>query len=158
MIESPRYGRFYPEKAEEYEVPRGHLWGKMQKGNSVTLEDGRIIDPIETGIVGPLRSGSVIVYSGDTTIFPNLTNIAKDADYFICECTYGEEHHEQAVEKRHMTAKMAATVAKEAQVGTLILTHFSNRYKYTDTLLKEAKEIFKDTQCTEDLQEIIIKR
>ena len=56
----------------------------------------------------------------------------------------------------HSTAKQAATVAKNAQVGQLLLGHFSARYKDTSDILEEAKSIFQNSHCVQDGEEFIL--
>ncbi len=156
--EQPRAGKFDPLMAKKCNVPQGPLWGKMQEGKSVKLKDGTIIDPVEQGIVGPKRPGAIIVYSGDTKIFKNLIKIVQEADYFICESTYGDDHEELAKEKRHLTARHAAKVANEANARHLILTHYSNRYKDPSELERQAREVFENSYSAKDLQEFKVVR
>ena len=65
---------------------------------------------------------------------------------------------ERAYETNHSTAKEAAELARNANVGKLILTHFSARYKDESVLLDEAKKIHKSTIAAKDLLEIEIQR
>ncbi|MHA1520021.1 MAG: ribonuclease Z [Promethearchaeota archaeon] len=154
--ESPLDGKFSPARAMELKVPKGPLWKRMQKGQSIKLKNGKIIDPVETGIVTPPRRGRIVVYSADTAKCEEIVSFAHDADFFVCESTYGSEHEELAVEKKHLTAKFAGEIALEAQVKHLVLTHFSSRYKDVSVLLQEAQEVFPQTQVAEDLLQIAI--
>ena len=49
---------------------------------------------------------------------------------------------EVAHEKMHSTSMEAALIAKAAGVGTLILGHYSGRYRHLEPLLLEAQSIF----------------
>lgn len=68
----------------------------------------------------PSGSGASVVYSGDSGPSAELTRLAAGADVFVCECSFddadGVEHH--------LTPSGAARIAREAQVGKLVLTHF----------------------------------
>src|SRR5256884_95185 len=64
LKEHERPGRFDPDKARAAGVPEGHLWGKLQKGETVGLPDGR--KGSAEGIVGPERPGRLVAFSGDT--------------------------------------------------------------------------------------------
>ena len=54
----------------------------------------------------------------------------------------------------HGRSLQAATLAKNANVETLILTHFSSRYENVSKLLKEAKKIHESVLIAEDLFKI----
>jgi len=111
LIEADRLGRFDPERAKELGVPEGPLWGKLQRSQSVTLEDGRVVSP-ET-IVGAPRAGRKLVYTGDTRPCKATIEIAQGADLLIHEATFGDEEAARAAETQHATAKEAAQVAKK---------------------------------------------
>jgi ribonuclease Z len=155
--ELPRDGKFNPGRAIELNIKKGILWKRLQKGEIIKNGDGSEIDPLKLGIVTEKRAGTIIAYSGDTMICPNLHILAHNADYFICESTYAIEEESMAIEKLHMSSKMAASVAKDAQVKHLILTHFSSRYKDVCLLEKEAQKIFPNTFAAKDLLTIKIK-
>ncbi|MHA1775213.1 MAG: ribonuclease Z [Promethearchaeota archaeon] len=156
--EMPLDGKFNPNRAIEMGVPRGSLWKQMQKGKKVKLNSGIEIDPLESGIVSPPRPGRIICYSADSKRCVVLINLAKKADVFICEATYGKEFADLAEEKKHLTAATAAEIAKEAEVCMLFLTHFSSRYKDVTSLLEEAQEIFPNTNAAEDLLSFKIQK
>ena len=87
LVEKERLGRFHPENARELGVSEGPLWGKLQHGEAVTLEDGRVITP--EAVVGPPRPGRKIVYSGDTRPCAATIEVACRADLLIHEATFG---------------------------------------------------------------------
>src|SRR2546429_5479876 len=107
--EHERPGRFDPEKARAAGVPEGHLWGKLQKGETVGLPDGRTVTA--DGIVGPKRPGRLVVFTGDTRPCAAVVDAAQGADLLIHEATVGEEGKERAKETGHSTAREAAQVA-----------------------------------------------
>jgi len=153
FVEKPRQGRFNVEKADELGIPRGRLWKKLQSGESIT-HDGKSIDPIKEGIIGPKRPGLSIAYSADTKYDEKIVEFVKDSDIFICEATYSQKLIDLATEKYHMTAEQAALIAKQASVKRLILTHISSRYAEgvdEKDLEEEAKAIFSDTTIAKDL-------
>ena len=149
LVEKDRLGRFDPERAKALGVPEGPMWGKLQRSQSVTLENGTVVSP-ET-IVGPPRAGRKLVYTGDTRPCKATIEIAQGADLLIHEATFGEEEAARAVETQHATAKEAATVAKLAGAKQLALTHLSARYSRDPTpLLEEAKAVFPETVVAKD--------
>ena len=97
------------------------------------------------------EKGKKFVYLLDSAYSKHLENFCKDADLLLCESTFADDLKETAPEFGHMTATQAATLAKKANVKKLIITHFSNRYKNTDQLLKEARVVFPTTIAARDL-------
>lgn len=152
LIEKPRPGRFYPEKAEALRIPEGPLWAHLQRGESLKLPDGRIITP--DMVVGPKRAGRKIVYSGDTRPTEEIVNLARDADILIHEATLGDEYRDRAILDGHSTPSEAAETALKADVKKLILTHISARYKDVTHLLLQARKIFPGTEIAFDLMRV----
>jgi len=152
LVEKPRPGRFYPEKARRLGVPEGPLWSKLQKGHAVTLPNGRRVEPSE--VVGPPRPGRKIVYSGDTRPCANVARLAENADLLIHDATLDDGLADKAYEDGHSTPSQAAEIAKKANVERLVLTHISARYKSTEKLLEQAKKIFPNVLVAEDFMKI----
>ncbi len=149
LREHERPGRFDPEKARAAGVPEGPLWGKLQKGETVELADGRTVSA--EGIVGAKRPGRLIVFTGDTRPCAGVVDAAQGADLLIHEATFGEEEKERAKETGHSTAREAAQVALAAKARRLVLSHVSARYSISaDELVKEAREVFKETIVAKD--------
>ena len=153
IAESERRGRFNPELAASLGIPEGPLWGRIHRGEVVTLDDGRVIDPAT--LVGETRPGRKIVITGDTRPCAATILAAENADLLVHESTFGDEEAERAVETGHSTAREAAQVAKMAGVRQLILTHVSARYtRDTSSLEQEARSVFADTRVARDGLEV----
>jgi ribonuclease Z len=149
LAEHTRLGRFHPERARELGVPEGPLWGRLHKGETVTLDDGRTVSPPD--LVGAPRRGRTLVYSGDTRPHLALLEAARGADLLIHEATFGGDESDRAVETGHSTAAEAARVALEAGVRRLVLTHISPRYtRDAPELLAEARAVFPETAIARD--------
>ena len=149
LAEHTRLGRFHPERARELGVPEGPLWGRLHKGETVTLDDGRTVSPPD--LVGAPRRGRTLVYSGDTRPHLALLEAARGADLLIHEATFGGDEAERAIETGHSTAAEAARVALEAGVRRLVLTHISPRYtRDAPELLAEARAVFPETLIARD--------
>jgi ribonuclease Z len=153
MIEKTRLGRFNPELARAIGIPEGPLWGRLHRGETVTLPDGRSIDAAT--LVGQARAGRKVVISGDTRPTEALQMIAEGADLLVHEATFGDDEAERAVETGHSTAREAATMAKNANVRRLLLTHFSARYsRDPGELVTQAQSVFPATVAARDGLEI----
>ncbi|HET7456358.1 MAG TPA: MBL fold metallo-hydrolase, partial [Gemmatimonadaceae bacterium] len=153
LVEEERRGRFNPDLARELGVPEGPLWGELHRGRSVTLPDGRVVDP--SVLVGPTRSGRRIALTGDSRPCTGTIEAARGADLLIHEATFADEERERAVETGHSTAREAADVAAQAGVRKLALTHFSARYsRDPGDLEREARQRFAETVAARDGMEI----
>ena len=153
VVEEERRGRFNPELARSLGIPEGPLWGRIHRGEPVTLDDGRVIEA--SVLVGERRRGRRVTITGDTRPSPLTVEMARDADVLIHEATFGDEEAARALETGHSTAREAAGVAAAARVRRLVLTHFSARYSRDPSdLEREAKELFADVTIARDGMEI----
>src|SRR5207253_235115 len=149
LREHERRGRFDVEKARAAGIPEGPLWGKLSKGETVQLPDGRTVGP--EGIVGGNRPGRVVVFTGDTRPCAAVVDAAQGADLLIHEATFGEDEKERAKETGHSTAREAAQVALAAKARRLVLSHVSARYSISaEELVKEARDVFRETVVAKD--------
>lgn len=146
---------FLPEKADALGVPPGPVRRDLVRGQAVRLENGNVVQPEE--VLGEETKGTKLVHIGDTGRIDNLVDECRGADTLVIEATYLREEAEMAREFAHLTAADAATLAKEAGVGQLILTHLSRRYRERD-VRKEAQAIFPNTIIARDLDSYQVKR
>ena len=147
-IEEKKKPRFLREKAIELGVSVGPDFSRLHNGEEVIV-NGKTIKPED--VLGDMRKGKKICYSGDTMPCEEMIELAKDSDLLIHEATYNNEDYEKAEQNAHSTASDAANIAKNANVSKLIITHISTRYTNDEILLKEAKEIFENTYLANDL-------
>ncbi len=156
LVEHIRLGRFNPERAQELGIPEGPLWGKIHKGEAITLPDGRVIPPAE--LVGAPRPGRKVVISGDTRPVAALREMAAGADLLVHEATFSQADLSRARETGHSTAREAAELAAAANVRRLVLTHISPRYtRDAPELLAEARAVFDATVIARDGMEVEVK-
>lgn len=142
---------FLNEKAEALGVPVGPERRYLVEGRSITLADGRVIQPDD--VLGPKISGTKLVFVGDAARTDNLVEYTQGADALIIEATYLDADAEMAQRFGHLTAAQSAKLAEEAHVGHLYLTHLSRRYRETD-VLTEAQTIFSKTTVARDFDRI----
>ena len=147
-ISIERAGMFDVEKARQNEVPIP-LWSKLQKGETIRTEDGRIYQP--EMVLGPARKGLKVTYTTDTRPTDSIVRNARGSDLFICEGMYGEkEKAAKAVEYKHMTFYEAAELAKEANVGEMWLTHYSPSLTKPEHYMNDVKKIFPRAKAGKD--------
>ena len=138
-LEILRQGKFSPDSAREHEIPL-KFWNPLQKGQTVE-DEGRIYTP--DMVLGPPRKGIKLTYTTDTRPTESILRNAKGSDLFICEGMYGEDDKiEKAKGYKHMTFREAATLARDAEVGEMWLTHYSPSLVRPDDYMDTVREIF----------------
>jgi len=137
--ESERPGRFDPEQARRLGIPEGPLFGRLQRGESVTLPDGRRIESRE--VMGAPRPGRRVLIGGDNDR-PELFAPFAGADLMIHEATYLQRDFERLPQKFiHTTARQLGKAAQEMEIRHLAATHFSPRYDSVEKMKEIEKEI-----------------
>lgn len=155
LVEEDRLGRFDPAIARALGIPEGPLWGRIHKGESITLDDGRVIAP--DALVGQPRRGRKIVITGDTRPCEGTIAAAHDADLLIHEATFADDEAVRALETGHSTAREAAEIARRAEARRLVLTHISARYsREAHELEREARSVFANACVAKDGTEIVL--
>ena len=144
--------RLKTSKINELKIPGGPLLGQLQKGEDIEFEGKTIKCNEVTYIV----KGKIFGLIADTLFCPNTHMIAKDCDLLVSESSFDHSHEDRALEYKHMTSQQAAQVASMNNAKKLILFHFSQRYKSTDTLLNDAKNVFENTTIAHDFMKIKI--
>jgi ribonuclease Z len=145
--EPGRPGRFDVDEADRLGVPQGATRGALQRGEEVTLEDGRVVRPAD--VLGPERRGRALVLTGDTAPCASVVEAAQGADLLVHEATFLAGERARARETGHSTADEAALVAREAGVRLLALTHLSARYGGRE-VEAEARALFAETVVPRD--------
>jgi ribonuclease Z len=153
LIEDDRPGRFDVTTANELGVPNGPERGALQRGEPVTLADGRVVSPEQ--VLGETRPGRTIVIAGDTAPCDSVLEAARGAELLVHEATFLEDERDRARETLHSTAVDAAGLARDAGVGMLALTHLSTRYFGPD-VAREARAVFAETVVPRDFDVIEI--
>jgi ribonuclease Z len=161
VTEKDRPGHFDIERARELGIPSGPLYGRLKRGERVTLADGRAFDGSDFS--GPPLRGRSVVYCTDTPYCRSAVELARDADLLIHEATFAQVDEALAVRATHSTAAMAGRVAREAGVRRLLITHFSPRYfpgnqTEPDDLLREARAVFPATEMAHDFLSVDVPR
>ena len=139
--------KFNKDKLEQSQIRGLDIRELIQKG-FVSINGKKIY--LEE--VSWIQKGDVFAIIMDTKYCKAAVEIAKDATMLLCESTYLEEHRVLADKYQHLTAKQAALIAKEANVGQLVLSHFSARYLDLKPFEEEARQVFPNILVGEDLK------
>lgn len=147
-------GELQVEKLRAEKIPAGPIYGKIKNGETLTLEDGRVIDGKD--YIGEPKKGRIVTILGDTRQTPNISKLAQNADVLVHESTFGKGEGRLAKNYHHSTCIQAANIAKDFGVKKLLLTHISARYvgKLAKNLEKDACQVFEDTKVVRDFDVI----
>lgn len=138
-LEQSRRRRFLPERAEALGIPR-QAWSRLAAGEPLAMGE-RVIPP--DAVLGPERPGLAVALATDTRPTSALVDLARGVTLLVCEGTYGDSADQpKAVERQHMTFAEAAALAREANVGRLLLTHFSPALTDPQAYADVARQVF----------------
>ena len=147
--EKPYLPHIRREMIDLYSIPVSQI-NNIKAGQDYTLTDGTVI-PHEK-LVTPADAPRSYAYCSDTRYMPELHKVVKGVNTLYHESTYAQDKKDGAEKYFHSTAQQAAMVARDAQVGKLLLGHYSARYNDETILLKEAQEVFQNTYLTDEMK------
>lgn len=134
--------RVIPEQAKAYEIPNVYF-SKLQDGEDYERKDGKIVK--NDWVTLPPPKGKSYAYCADTVYDEALIPHIQGADLVYHETTYLDALAERAAERYHSTSVQAATLARKADAGRLIIGHFSSKYDELGPFLEEARPVFPQT-------------
>lgn len=138
-LEIPRKGKFDVQRANAQNIPQKY-WSRLQNGETIEEEERTFTPDM---VLGPVRRGIKVTYCTDTRPMPLIAECAKGADLFICEGMYAEKEKEaKARQYKHMTFYEAASLARQAGVSEMWLTHFSPSLVKAESYMNEVRKIF----------------
>ena len=123
-------------------------FSKIKQGFDVTNENGQLISNSELTL--DPDSPKSYAFCSDTAYEPKIIPQIKNSSVLYHEATFLDEHQELAKKTKHSTAREAAAIAKDAEVGKLLLGHYSGRYDDYEIFRKEAQQIFSNVELAED--------
>lgn len=150
IIEKDRPGKLMVEELKQLGISPGPIYQQIKENEQTKLEDGQIL--YREDFLDEPKIGKKVVIFGDTRYIPAHLAFIRDTDVLVHEATFDAEKADLAKAYYHSTTSQAATFAKNANVGKLILTHISSRYQQgtEKMLLREARDIFPNTMLAYD--------
>ncbi|NQZ45011.1 MAG: ribonuclease Z [Flavobacteriaceae bacterium] len=145
--EKPAKRTLNHEAAVSYGIDKSQF-NNIKNGKSVVLEDGTTVANSEVTLDPPPPKR--YAFCSDTAYHEPLVTQLKGIDMLYHESTFLEADAHLCAKTKHSTAKQAAMIAKKAQVGKLILGHYSTRYKSIDLFYEEAEKVFENVALAED--------
>jgi ribonuclease Z len=121
---------------------------KLKQGFDVLNEDGELI--YNSTVTRPGAKPKSYAFCSDTAYKEDIVTIINKVDVLYHESTFLEKHANLGPKTKHSTAKEAATIAKKANVGVLLLGHYSTRYDGLNLFKEEAREVFEHVELSED--------
>ncbi len=152
--EKPGNRHLLREWIDFYKIPVAQLNLIRQGADFCTAEGELIPNHRLTTAPNPVIS---YAYCSDTAYTEKLIPMLQDVDLLYHEATFADSEQKRARQTLHSTAREAATIALKAGVGKLLIGHYSARYSNKEILLKEAREVFANTELTSDLQTFAIE-
>ena len=146
--EKPTLPHIRRDVIDAYGVPLSQV-GNIKNGADFVMPDGGVIP--NSRLVVPADAPRSYAYISDTRYMPGLASQLKGVNVLYHESTYGDDHLPQSEKYFHSTARQAATVARDAGVGRLLLGHYSSRYEDERVLLNEAQEVFSNVSLTNEM-------
>lgn len=130
-----------------YDIPMSQI-NNIKNGADWVNADGEIIPNAK--LVEPAEVPRSYAYCSDTRFMPELYKKVMGVTVLYHESTYTTENEDRAKLYYHSTARQAALVARDAEVGKLLLGHYSARYNDETLLLEEAREIFPKSYLSDE--------
>lgn len=141
ITESEKQANINPEAIDRYNLTVDEI--KRIKADLPVWRDGQ---PIDVGLLTlPPKKPRSIAYCSDTIYDESLIHYIEGVDLLYHEATYLHDLASKASDRMHSTAQEAATIAKKASVNTLLIGHYSSRYKDLTPFLEEAQLVFQNT-------------
>jgi ribonuclease Z len=135
----------------EHQIDKSYF-NKIKQGGDIVGANGELIK--NALLTQEPKASKSYAFCSDTMYHPSVIPIIKGATMLYHEATFLESHKEVAVRTKHSTAKEAAAIAKEAEVGGLIVGHYSGRYGDHEMFKTEAQELFENVTLGKDGLEI----
>jgi ribonuclease Z len=146
--EKPGLRNMVKEKLQKTKLPVEAIIS-LREGKDFVGPDGKVLYKVEDYTYPPKKSKKY-GYCSDTIFDPTLVEYIKDADLLYHEATFGDDETVRAGTTFHSTSRQAGIIAMKANVGKLLLGHYSSRYKDLSPILDQAKEVFENTFLSEE--------
>lgn len=152
--EKPKERHINMEEVSKYDEIETCDYHNLKAGKDFVLSDGYVLKN-EILTTEPAPSVSY-AFCSDSRYLESVIPIVKNVTVLYHESTFLHDLKEMADYTGHATALEAATIAKKAEVGKLILGHFSNRYGDLTVFTDEARQIFPNTYLPKALESVKI--
>jgi ribonuclease Z len=133
--------------AAKYKIDKAYFQN-IKKGKDVVLENGGLIANSDLSFDPPAPKS--YAFCSDTAYKPDIVPQISNVDVLYHESTFLDSEAHLSDKTKHTTAKQAAEIAKAANVRTLILGHYSTRYKSIELFRQQAQTVFQNVRLADD--------
>ena len=147
VIQKTKGRKLLPEKCREYGVPT-YFFDRLKAGEDYERKDGFVVKNEWVTDTGPKEK--TYAYCADTLYTESFVEFIRDADMLYHECTYLDESAEKATLRYHSTARQAGLIARKANVGKLLLGHYSSKYRDLELFQTEAQAVFPNSMISRE--------
>ena len=127
FTEKERPRKLHMQNISNYEEIDKADYLNIKAGKDVILSSGEMIPNSELTL--PQDKNLSFAFCSDTKYKPDIIPIIKNVDLLYHEATFLSDREDLAKKTKHATSKQAAQIAKDAEVGQLIIGHYSGRFK-----------------------------
>ncbi len=142
--EKPRQKNLHIDNIKQYDEIETCDYHNIKAGKDFILSTGEIVLNSELTIPPPKPKS--YAFCSDTMFKPDIVDIIKDVDLLYHEATFLKDNESLCERTKHSTAEQAAIIARDANVGKLILGHYSSRYSDIEDFRKEAETVFEPVE------------
>lgn len=152
--EKPSLPHICRDMIDYYKIPISQI-NNIKNGADWTTPDGDVIP--NARLTKPADSPRSYAYCSDTRYLSELCHRVEGVTLLYHEATYDDSCADRARLYYHSTASQAASVARDAHAGQLLLGHFSARYDNEEGILKEACSVFPNTRLANEGMVVDVK-
>jgi ribonuclease Z len=145
--ERPTLPHILRDMIDFYDIPISQI-NNIKNGADWVTPDGDVVPNAK--LTRPATPPRAYAYCSDTRYMPGLHHLVEGVNLLYHESTYDASCADRARLYYHSTSQQAATVARDAHVGKLLLGHFSARYENEAGILSEARAIFPNSFLSDE--------
>ncbi len=135
------------EAVSRYGIDKSQF-NNIKNGRDMILDDGKLVENKKLTFDPPPPKS--YAFCSDTAYKENIVPQIENVDVLYHESTFLESELHLCAKTKHSTAKQAAGIAKKANADTLILGHYSTRYKSLELFRQEAVQVFDKVLLADD--------
>ncbi|WP_428742813.1 ribonuclease Z [Tenacibaculum sp.] len=147
FTEKPKPRKLHIENIQQYDEIETCDFHNIKAGKDFVLSSGEVI-PNDELTIDPPKPLSY-AFCSDTAYKPDIVPVIKGVDLLYHEATFLKDREDLCEKTKHSTSEQAGLIAKQANVGKLIIGHYSSRYDNLNDFKAEAQTVFENVELAE---------